>query len=71
MTARSGTIKAQIMVPLERPRQPAMTMSSEFLGLRRGLMSLTRAESLKAMGGDISDLALQGLSIDRGDLHAL
>ena len=32
MTARPGTIKAEIMVPLERPRQQAMMMSSEFLG---------------------------------------
>ena len=64
MTSRPGTIKAEIMVPLERPRQQAMMMSSEFLALRRGLMSLIREESLKAMGGEISDLALQGLSID-------
>jgi sulfonate transport system ATP-binding protein len=64
MTARPGTIKAEIMVPLERPRQPAMMMSSEFLALRRGLMSLIREESLRAMGGEISDVALQGLSID-------
>jgi NitT/TauT family transport system ATP-binding protein len=64
MTARPGTIKAEIMVPLERPRQPAMMMSSEFLGLRRGLMSLIREESLKAMGGEISDGALEGLSIN-------
>ena len=64
MTARPGTIKAELMVPLERPRQQAMMMSSEFLALRRGLMSLIREESLKAMGGEISDGALQGLSID-------
>ena len=64
MTARPGTIKAEIVVPLERPRQQAMMMSSEFLALRRGLMSLIREESLKAMGGEISDIALQGLSID-------
>jgi NitT/TauT family transport system ATP-binding protein len=64
MTARPGTIKAEIIVPLERPRQQAMMMSSEFLQLRRGLMSLIREESLKAMGGEISDIALQGLSID-------
>ena len=64
MTARPGTIKAEIMVPLERPRQQAMMMSSEFLALRRGLMSLIREESLRAMGGEISELALQGLSID-------
>jgi NitT/TauT family transport system ATP-binding protein len=64
MTARPGTIKAEIMVPLERPRQQAMMMSSEFLALRRGLMSLIREESLKAMGGEINEVALQGLSID-------
>jgi NitT/TauT family transport system ATP-binding protein len=64
MTARPGTIKAEIVVPLERPRQQPMMMSSEFLQLRRGLMSLIREESLKAMGGEISDIALQGLSID-------
>jgi NitT/TauT family transport system ATP-binding protein len=41
-----------------------MMMSSEFLGLRRGLMSLIREESLKAMGGEITDLGMQGLSIE-------
>jgi NitT/TauT family transport system ATP-binding protein len=64
MTARPGRIKAEIVVPLERPRHQAVMMSSEFLALRRGLMSLIREESLKAMGGEINDEALQGLSID-------
>jgi NitT/TauT family transport system ATP-binding protein len=64
MTARPGSIKAEIAIPLERPRQQAMMMSSEFLGLRRGLMSLIREESLKAMGGEINDLAMQGLNIE-------
>jgi sulfonate transport system ATP-binding protein len=64
MTARPGTIKAEIIVPLERPRQQAMMLSSEFLGLRRGLMSLIREESLKAMGGEINDIAMQGLNIN-------
>ncbi len=64
MTARPGTIKAEIAIPLERPRQQSMMMSSEFLALRRGLMSLIREESLKAMGGEISDLAVQGLNIE-------
>jgi NitT/TauT family transport system ATP-binding protein len=64
MTARPGTIKAEIEIPLERPRTQAMMMSSEFLALRRGLMSLIREESLKAMGGEISDVSMQGLSID-------
>jgi NitT/TauT family transport system ATP-binding protein len=64
MTARPGSIKAEIPIPLERPRQQSMMMSSEFLALKRGLMSLIREESLKAMGGEISDLGMQGLNID-------
>jgi sulfonate transport system ATP-binding protein len=70
MTARPGTIKAEIKIPLTRPRQQAMMMSSEFLALRRGLMSLISEESLKAMGGEINDDALQGLTIDTHG-HAL
>ncbi|HEX8417030.1 MAG TPA: ABC transporter ATP-binding protein, partial [Methylobacterium sp.] len=64
MTARPGTIKAEVVVPLPRPRQPAMTMSSEFLALRRGLMSLIREESLKAMGSEVSADAMAGLAIN-------
>ena len=57
---RPGSIKAKIPIPLERPRQQSMMMSSEFLALKRGLMSLIREESLKAMGGEISDQGLKG-----------
>ena len=64
MTARPGRIKAEIMVPLARPRGPAIALSSEFLALRRGLMSLIREESLKAMGGEISAEALQGICVN-------
>ena len=64
MTARPGSIKAEIPIPLERPRQQSMMMSSEFLALRRGLMSLIREESLKAMGGEINDMGMQGLNIE-------
>ncbi|MFF8799659.1 MULTISPECIES: ABC transporter ATP-binding protein [unclassified Methylobacterium] len=64
MTARPGSIKAEIVVPLPRPREPAMTLSSEFLGLRRGLMSLIREESIRAMGGEVSLDALKGLAIN-------
>jgi NitT/TauT family transport system ATP-binding protein len=64
MTARPGTIKAEVAIPLERPRQQSMMMSSEFLALRRGLMSLIREESLKAIGGEVNDIALQGLDIE-------
>jgi NitT/TauT family transport system ATP-binding protein len=64
MTARPGTIKAEVAIPLGRPRQPSMMMSSEFLALRRGFMGLIREESLKAIGGELNDVALQGLGID-------
>lgn len=42
-------------------------MSTEFLALRRGLMSLIREESLKAMGSEANALALQGLNINMGN----
>jgi NitT/TauT family transport system ATP-binding protein len=64
MTARPGTIKAEVAILLERPRHQSMMMSSEFLALRRGLMSLIREESLKAIGGEVNEIALQGLDID-------
>jgi NitT/TauT family transport system ATP-binding protein len=66
MTARPGTIKAEIAIPLERPRKQAIMMSTEFLALRRGLMSLIREESLKAMGNEAGTLAMQGLNISLG-----
>jgi len=55
---------AEIAIPLDRPRQQSMMMSSEFLALRRGLMSLIREESLKAMGGEVNDISMQGLDIN-------
>ncbi|GEP10158.1 ABC transporter ATP-binding protein [Methylobacterium gnaphalii] len=64
MTARPGSIKAEIVVPLPRPREPAMTLSSEFLALRRGLMSLIREESIRAMGGEVSLDSLKGLALN-------
>ena len=64
MTARPGRIKAEIVVPLARPRDPAVMLSSEFLTYRREMMTLIREESLKAMGGEISADALKGFCID-------
>jgi NitT/TauT family transport system ATP-binding protein len=64
MTARPGAIKAEIAILLERPRHQSMMMSSEFLALRRSLMSLIREESLKAIGGEVNEIALRGLDID-------
>jgi NitT/TauT family transport system ATP-binding protein len=62
MTARPGRIKAEIPVPLARPRTPEMMASAEFVQLRQNLLMLIREESLKAMGGEISDAALDGLA---------
>lgn len=49
MTARPGTIKAEVLVQLPRPRTAETLHSAEFLALRGHLMSLIREESLKAM----------------------
>lgn len=55
MTARPGRIKAEIEVPLPRPRVAEMTTSTEFMQLRRQLHELIREESFKAMGGDLKE----------------
>lgn len=55
MTARPGRIKAEIEVPLSRPRVAEMTTSTEFMQLRRQLHELIREESFKAMGGDLKE----------------
>lgn len=55
MTARPGRIKAEIEVPLPRPRVAEMTTSKEFLLLKRQLHELIREESFKAMGGDLKE----------------
>jgi len=44
MTARPGTIKAEVVVPLPRPRTVEMETSPEFLALRRRLLGLIREE---------------------------
>ncbi len=55
MTARPGRIKAEIEVPLPRPRVAEMTTSNEFLTLKRQLHELIRDESFKAMGGELKE----------------
>jgi len=64
MTARPGRLKADIAVPLPRPRLPEMTSSPEFMTLRGEIMTLIREESLKAMGSELGEGALEGLGID-------
>jgi len=55
MTARPGRIKAEIPIPLPRPRTPEMTASPTFMALHRQLKALIREESLAAMGGELRD----------------
>lgn len=60
MTTRPGRIKAELNVPLPRPRTAEMTRSQPFIALVNHLKTLIREESLAAMetelkGGGISD----------------
>lgn len=64
MTARPGTIKAEVTVPLPRPRDAALQLSPEFVQLRAELGALIREESLKAMGGELNEDALKGLAVN-------
>ncbi|MFG1346064.1 ABC transporter ATP-binding protein [Xanthobacter autotrophicus DSM 431] len=64
MTARPGCIKAEVTVPLPRPRDAALQMSPEFVQLRAELGALIREESLKAMGGELNEDALKGLAVN-------
>ncbi|MFG1319918.1 ABC transporter ATP-binding protein [Xanthobacter autotrophicus] len=64
MTARPGCIKAEVTVPLSRPRDAALQLSPEFIRLRADLGALIREESLKAMGGELNEDALKGLAVN-------
>ncbi|QRG08337.1 ABC transporter ATP-binding protein [Xanthobacter dioxanivorans] len=64
MTARPGTIKAEVTVPLARPRDAALQLSPDFIQLRADLGALIREESLKAMGGELNEDALKGLAVN-------
>jgi NitT/TauT family transport system ATP-binding protein len=66
MTARPGRIKAEIVVPLPRPRTPQMTSTPEFAALVATIKGLIREESLAAMGGELNEGGLAGLSTDLG-----
>ncbi|HJV68734.1 ABC transporter ATP-binding protein [Ideonella sp.] len=61
MTARPGRIKAEIPIPLPRPRTPEMTASPTFQALVRRLKALIREESLAAMDGELGNAGLQGM----------
>jgi NitT/TauT family transport system ATP-binding protein len=66
MTARPGRIKAEIKVPLPRPRTAEMTTTSEFIGLVQELKRLIREESLAAMGPEIKNRGLSGFGMNVG-----
>ena len=66
MTARPGRIKAEIRVPLPRPRTPAMFDAPEFVELAHRLKSLIREESLAAMGPELASGGVDGFSMEMG-----
>ncbi|WP_409034154.1 ABC transporter ATP-binding protein [Roseateles saccharophilus] len=66
MTARPGRIKAELDVPLPRPRTAEMTSSPEFAAMVRQIKGLIREESIAAMGGELSEGGLGGLCTDVG-----
>ncbi|MDB5925829.1 MAG: sulfonate transporter ATP-binding protein [Betaproteobacteria bacterium] len=66
MTARPGRIKAEITVPLARPRTAEMTSSLPFMDMVHRLKALIREESLAAMGTELREGGLTGFSMPVG-----
>jgi NitT/TauT family transport system ATP-binding protein len=66
MTARPGKIKCVVPVNLPRPRTPEVTTSTAFVALVQQLRGLIRAESLQAMGGELTAAGLAGIDTDIG-----
>jgi NitT/TauT family transport system ATP-binding protein len=66
MTARPGRIKSELVVPLPRPRTAEMTSTPQFAAMVRTIKTLIREESLAAMGGELCDGGLGGLSTEVG-----
>jgi NitT/TauT family transport system ATP-binding protein len=66
MTARPGRIKAVFKVDLPRPRKPEMTSTPAFIEMMAEIRGLIREESLAAMGGELHDGGLAGLTTDIG-----
>jgi NitT/TauT family transport system ATP-binding protein len=48
MTARPGRIKAEIAIPLERPRSYELKSTEAFLNLKKQALALIREEAIKA-----------------------
>ncbi len=66
MTARPGRIKAELKVDLPRPRKPEMMETPAFTAMERKIRALIREESLAAMGAELHDGGLLGLSTEIG-----
>ncbi|WP_158921318.1 ABC transporter ATP-binding protein [Acidisphaera sp. S103] len=66
MTARPGRIKAEVRVPLPRPRMAAMTETPGFMELVHKLKGLIREESIAAMGSELKSGGLTGFGMDVG-----
>lgn len=66
MTARPGRVKSEIVVPLPRPRTPEMIGTPEFAAMVKTIKGLIREESLAAMGGELKEGGLAGLSTEMG-----
>jgi NitT/TauT family transport system ATP-binding protein len=66
MTARPGRIKAEIEIPLPRPRTAEMMSSLVFTQILHKLRNLIREESLVAMGNELDAGGLEGFAVDVG-----
>ncbi|TKI07204.1 ABC transporter ATP-binding protein [Martelella alba] len=66
MTARPGRIKAELTVPLPRPRTAEMTRTPVFTDLVNELKTLIREESLAAMGTELKEGGLSGFGTEVG-----
>lgn len=66
MTSRPGRIKAEIVVPLPRPRTAEMHETPAFIELVQKLKGLIREESLAAMGSELQAGGLAGFGVDVG-----
>jgi NitT/TauT family transport system ATP-binding protein len=66
MTARPGRIKAEIEIPLPRPRNAEMMSSLAFTQVLHKLRNLIREESLVAMGNELQSGGLEGFAVDVG-----
>jgi NitT/TauT family transport system ATP-binding protein len=64
MTARPGRIKAEIEIPLPRPRTAEMMSSVVFTQVLHKLRNLIREESLAAMGNELDSGGLEGFAVD-------